>query len=280
MSKCGLCGSETVTRVGEAASPYFKGLKYSLYLCSTCECKFFDPKEHPINLQDMFDKLDSDNQSFEVKFTRTRYWEFHKDLIVKQFNGNPKSVLDVGCRTGAFLMHFDDEVHKEGVELSTVAAKIAGDRGIVSHNDYIENIKFDSKFDVITSFAVLEHLPDPMKFLDSIQSWVNDKGLLVLMMPSHQCLKENLATLFKKTWRMYTPPSHLNFYSRKWLDETLKKEGFVLEKRYFTSGGAFNPFRKIPVLGRAFQAFMYLVDITPLNRLPIFDHQYSYYRKL
>lgn len=159
----------------------------------------------------MFNKLDIDNQSFEIKFSRSRYWEFHKNLIVKQFPGNPKSVLDVGCRTGDFLMHFDAGVHKEGVELSTVASNIASERGIITHNDYIEN----NKFDVITSFAVLEHLPDPMKFLDSIQSCVSDTGLLVLMAPTHQCIKENLATRFNKTWRMYTPPSNLNFYSRK-----------------------------------------------------------------
>ena len=279
MSRCKLCGSEAVSRVGYAPSPYFKGLSYSLYSCDGCECNFFDPKEHPVDLQDMFDKLDSDNQSFDVKFSKSLYWEFHKNLIVKQFGRNPKSVLDVGCRTGAFLMHFDAEVVKEGVELSTVAANIASKRGIIAHNNYIENIKFNSKFDVVTSFAVLEHLPEPMKFLDSVQSWVNDKGLLVLMAPTHQCLKEKLAALFNKTWRMYTPPSHLNFYSRKWLDDTLKKEGFILEKRYYTSGGAFNPFSKIPLLGRAFQGFMYLIDKTPLNRWPIFDHQYSYYRK-
>lgn len=280
MFKCKLCSSNEVSQIDSISSSYFNGIDYSLYLCNSCDCKFFNPKEHPVDLQDMFDQLDSDNQIFEVKFSRSRYWDFHKDFIIKQYDGDIKKVLDVGCRTGDFLMHFDKKTHKEGVELSSIAANIANQRGIVIHNDYVENIHFSSKFDVITSFAVLEHLPDPNVFMKVLQSWVNENGLLVLMMPSHECLKEYLASRFNHPWRMYTPPSHINFYSRKWLDETLLKEGFVLEKRYFTSGGAFNPFRKIPLLGRVFQILMYTLDRTPLNQIPVFDHQYSIYRKV
>ena len=78
---------------------------------------------------------------------------------------------------------------------------------------------------------------------------------------------------------LYSPPLHLNLYSKGFLDRRLAKN-FKLVDRYWTSGGMFNPFRNIPLAGRAFGKSMTLIDeYTPINKLPIFVHMYSYYVK-
>ena len=48
----------------------------------------------------------------------------------------PKSILDVGCRTGDFLMHFDENVIREGVELAEEYAKIGSKRGFIKMVDF------------------------------------------------------------------------------------------------------------------------------------------------
>ena len=79
---------------------------------------------------------------------------------------------------------------------------------------------------------------------------------------------------------MYCPPEHLSLCSRHFLDHYFTSTGFLLKKRTYSSGGMFNPFRKLAFIDRIFARTMFLLDTyTFLNRLPIFDHMYSYYIK-
>jgi hypothetical protein len=77
---------------------------------------------------------------------------------------------------------------------------------------------------------------------------------------------------------MYSPPQHLNLFSKQFLDKYLAGYNFKLVDRYWTSGGMFNHFRNIPLVNRIFGKNITLIDeYTPINKLPIFDHMYSYY---
>ncbi len=285
MVKCNICSSEKIDTLQPVYSHYFTEtppIYYTLYACQDCGSNFFDLNENNdrISLDDMYERLDGDNASLNHEFKKSRSRTYVKSQIDAVLGYNPQSVLDVGCRTGDFLMHMDDSCRRVGVELSAIAANIARERGLEVYTDFVEDIEFDTQFDIVTAFAVLEHLQRPHEFLSSLQKWVKKDGIFVLLIPSHECIKEKVATMTGQTWRMYTPPSHLNFYSRAWLDDYFLKAGFKLEKRFHTSGGCFNPFSKIPVLRTLFSIFMHVVDISPLNRTPIFDHQYSIYRKL
>ena len=81
-------------------------------------------------------------------------------------------------------------------------------------------------------------------------------------------------------WHMYIPPEHLNFFSKIFLDSYLNHLGFKLIKRYYSSGGLINPFRGIPLISAIFNKFMFYYDKSFLNKLPIFDHLFSYYKKI
>lgn len=284
MANCNICNSGNTKSLRKIKSHYFSESQevfYTLFNCLDCGSNFFDPQENSsrVSLDEMYDKIDNDNKSFAPEFSPSKTWQMLKTIIEKSLGHKPKVVLDVGCRTGDFLMHLNSDCRKVGVELSDVASDVAKKRGLEIYTDFVEDIQFDTEFDIVTAFAVLEHLQRPNKFLDSLQNWVKKDGICVVLIPTHECLKEKMASGTGQTWRMYTPPSHLNFYSRAWLDGYFEKAGFDLEKRFFTSGGAFNPLSKIPILGKLFKIFMFVIDMSPLNRLPIFDHQYSIYRK-
>ncbi len=79
---------------------------------------------------------------------------------------------------------------------------------------------------------------------------------------------------------MYCPPQHLNFYSKQFLDSYLSDNGFKFNKRFYTSGGMFNPFSWQKQLNRVFSRLMHEYDKRFLNKIAIFDHMYNYYKKI
>ena len=133
-------------------------------------------------------------------------------------------------------MAFNKNVKKEGVELSRNSADSAKKRGIKIYNDFVENINFNKKYDIVSAFAILEHLSDPLILLDKIRNIIAEGGILAILIPSYESLKERVMTKLNHNWSMYSPPIHLNFFSRKFLDAYLSHLGFTMIKRYHKTG--------------------------------------------
>lgn len=277
---CKFCGNNKTNSIKKIQSPYVN-YEYTLYQCNQCKCRFFDIKEHDIDIENVYEKYSAKHNKEVASFKKSFYWIRQVQRAEKVLGGKVSSILDVGCRTGDFLMHFPDSLVREGVELSKNSAEIAKSRGLMVYQDFVENINFDKQYDVVTCYALLEHLLNPLTFLDKLLNIVSPGGALVIMIPTHECLKRWLIDTFTSIrWHMYSPPQHLNLCSKGFLDRHLAKKNFKLVDRYWTSGGMFNPFRNIPLAGRAFGKGMTLIDeYTPINKLPIFDHMYSYYVK-
>lgn len=276
--RCFICLEGELTHIGSVKSPYVSQ-EYKLYQCDVCQSRSFDANEHPeVDLSYHYNVRSEGQDYLKRAFTASKYWQNEVNFIKKIFNSLPDSVLDVGCRTGDFLLHWPQNVKKVGVELAVPSATVAIKRGLDVKQDFLENVEFSTRFDVVTAYAILEHLSKPEKFLRKVASLVNENGVLVIMIPSYQTLKAEFLEALNIHWHMYSPPEHLSLYSREFLDTYLKTKGFDLVKRRYTSGGMFNPFLKIPLARKAFSRYMWLMDVySPLNLFPVFDHMYSYY---
>ena len=162
---------------------------YSLYSCKNCMSFFFNKDQHNISLENLYDDLSEKRGNFPEQFSPNKSWQRQVELICQLMEFPLASILDIGCRTGDFLLHFDPKIKREGVEISKYFASIAQNRDLKIHRNFVENIKFDYKFDVVTCYAILEHIEYPIKFLDKINTLINTGGLLVVLIPTHQCLK-------------------------------------------------------------------------------------------
>lgn len=277
---CKFCNSSNVIHYKSINSPHYPEKKYILYECKHCLSRFFNIYQYDISINELYEKLATSKKNLSIEFLKSLYWEDQKRIILQILKKSPRSILDVGCRTGDFLMHFEDTIIREGVEISNYCTEIANKRGLRIYNDNLESINFDKKYDIVSAYNILEHLIDPLSFLDKLNSIINKNGLLVILIPTHESLREKLLMRFNKRWHMYVPPEHLNFISKRFLDSYLSKYNFQLIERYYSSGGIFNPFKRIPLINALFNKFMYFVNKSFFNRLPIFDHLFSYYKKI
>jgi SAM-dependent methyltransferase len=277
---CKFCNNNDVIQYKSINSPYYPDKKYILYECKHCLSRFFDVYQYGISIDKLYENLATSKKNLSIRFLKSQYWEDQKRKILQLLKIRPRSILDVGCRTGDFLMHFEDTIIREGVEISNYCTEIANKRGLRIYNENLESINFNQKYDIVSAYNILEHLIDPLSFLDKLSSVINKNGVLAILIPSHESLREKLLTRFHKKWHMYVPPEHLNFFSKRFLDFYLSKHDFKLLERYYSSGGIFNPFKGIPFINALFNKFMYFIDKSPFNKLPIFDHLFSYYLKI
>ncbi len=279
---CKFCKSDRISIIKQIESPHVNHL-YTLFECKNCDSRFFNIKEHDeVDLSKIYEKVTEGGKlSYSEEFRENRYWANQVKIIMRLLGRKPVSVLDVGCRTGDFLMHWDSGIAVEGVELDRNNIQIARKRGLTVYNGFFENIKFNKKYEVVTCYALIEHLVNPVVSLDKLARIVTPDGIMVVMIPTHQSIKRWIIDAFTSMrWHMYSPPEHLNFYSKKFLDSYLSSKGFNLQYRYWTSGGMFNPFKNIPFANCFFGKIMTLIDeCTSLNKFAFFDHLYSYYVK-
>jgi SAM-dependent methyltransferase len=183
-------------------------------------------------------------------------------------------ILDIGCGGGHFLLHMKDW-KKYGIEISTKARAAATSQNVTAFADLHQSRFPDSFFDVITMFAVIEHMADPRSTMLEVARIMKPGGLLVIMTGDVSSIK---AQIKGNHWHMYRPPEHLFFFNGRSLDRLAHACGFTRVHRYYTDGGmtthANRYIKKMLVICAR------IMDRLPLLPcLPLFDHNYSYYRK-
>lgn len=113
-------------------------------------------------------------------------------MFLRKHAGLPSAgaVLDIGCGNGAFLRQFRDHFvdwRIAGAELNTSFAEdiraIAPDATFLTLG---ELAAFSGKFDLITLIHCLEHIPDPVAYLDNLRRLMDGDGLLLVEVPDAQ----------------------------------------------------------------------------------------------
>lgn len=133
-------------------------------------------------------------------------------LVKKNTSGN--SILDVGCGTGDFLKVCQEQnFNVLGVEPNEKARNLA-EMKLGNSTDIFSNLfQIDSKkFDVITMWHVLEHVPDLETYIEKLTSLLNPGGILIIAVPNY---KSYDAKYYKQFWAAYDVPRHLWHFSKK-----------------------------------------------------------------
>jgi 2-polyprenyl-3-methyl-5-hydroxy-6-metoxy-1,4-benzoquinol methylase len=141
-------------------------------------------------------------------------------------------VLDVGCSTGAFLYQLRERYPGEysllGSDVSGAPLDYAESRGVeVARGDFLANEFGGRKFDVVTFWAVLEHLAEPRCFLQRASKMLRPEGLCFLLVPN---MKSLAARLLGARYR-YILPQHLNYFTATTLMRMVKADWSIVELR-------------------------------------------------
>ncbi len=146
-------------------------------------------------------------------------------LINKIANG--KKILDYGCGVGDYLEHMQKNGYDVlGMEPNDSARKIAqsklGENKVTSTE--IEHI--NGKFDVITLWHVLEHIPNLHEIIEQLKKHLKENGTLVIAVPNHQSYD---AKYYGQYWAAYDVPRHLWHFTETSMHKLFNEFGMKIE---------------------------------------------------
>jgi len=141
--------------------------------------------------------------------------------------GGGQKVLDVGCGTCQSLLEIKTlDGEGWGIEVDQNSQKVAKKLNLKFHLGTIHNCKFPKKyFDLITASQVLEHEPNPKKFLKKCKQFLKSGGQIILSFPNTRSLYQKI---WGKKWLHWHIPYHLNHFNNKSIKRFLKDSGLTI----------------------------------------------------
>ena len=146
--------------------------------------------------------------------------------------------LDVGCGNGRILQEASRWQNWELVGLEPIeeVAHYTKEKLNIPVYPYTFeqlDVSEDNKFDIITMWDVLEHLPSPMQSFERVSNLLNDNGVFIFSIPNYQSIDRKI---FNKYWIGYDLPRHLYVYPHDILRKMLENVGMRLVKSKCIAG--------------------------------------------
>lgn len=222
---CALCGKD------DHKSLYtIKG--FNLVKCS-CDFVFVNPR---ICNEDL-PKIYKSNYFDNIEFGYTGYKDneqlrrrnFRRWLSDIQPSINSKGdALDIGCASGDFLEILREQGwNVEGIELDPAMFKDLQEKNIPYFPDVFEKFQTSKKFQLITLFDVMEHLPDIHGSLERLKHILADDGVIALLTPDYGSTQRKL---FGKKWFQFKPVEHIHYFTDKTLAQALAPHQLEIKK--------------------------------------------------
>ncbi|MBA6156738.1 class I SAM-dependent methyltransferase [Tenacibaculum sp. S7007] len=187
----------------------------------------------PTNLENYYlsdsyiSHTDSKKTLFDKVYQLVKNYTLKKKLkLINSFNTDEKTILDVGAGTGDFLNVCKNNSWKiNGIEPSLKAREIASKKNIILKED-ISEIK-ETKFDVITLWHVLEHIPNLIEYTQVLKELIKPNGVLIIAVPNY---KSYDAKHYKEFWAAYDVPRHLWHFSKTSIEKIFSSVEMKVEK--------------------------------------------------
>jgi SAM-dependent methyltransferase len=223
---CAACGAEgglrTALRLGEAR----------LDSCPACRSWTYLPRPTPDEQQRIHDNPEYfEHPYFEGRRAltpamrrrcRQTFERVGAAVALGALRG--RRVLDVGCDTGAFLRAAAEAygIEPVGIDVNARAVAVARGCGVEAYHTDLESLDPElDNFEVITAIDLIEHVPDPARFLRQLGGRLAPGGVAYLETPHIRSLVYGVGRLLGALTggrprglidRLF-PPQHVQYFT-------------------------------------------------------------------
>jgi SAM-dependent methyltransferase len=200
-----------------------------------CSCGVFFLRNQPL-VQEVKKIYSKDYQAYKIStgmVSRLKKIRMQKVVRPMLSEGRNTKILDYGCGSGEFVYSIS-----ELVDSNVVGYDISIGDSLSSSNTFFTDlepqIESHGPYDLIFSFQVIEHLPNPKDFLCFLNSNLSKNGKVVLETPSSSGI------LFHKSirnfWGGWHAPRHFTIFDKTSIMSVCQASGFEIKSfRYIPS---------------------------------------------
>lgn len=210
-------------------------MKFNFHQCNDCETIFMNPRADEATLGDFYKQ--SKNYDFWNQYIFPSTDNIRKEKIFKpraqktiafceKYGISEGGVLlEIGAAFGTYCeaikeLNFFNEII--AVEPTPGLAKTCREKGFNTLEETIEMLTFpEESADVIANFEVLEHLANPLKFVELCSKYLKSGGLFICTCPNGL----GLGTLVLKEKAKVVDHEHVNYFNPKSLSLLLERCG-------------------------------------------------------
>ncbi|HUI63792.1 MAG TPA: class I SAM-dependent methyltransferase [Bacteroidota bacterium] len=231
MITCGICGGIDLTFLYSARDINFgtTAEEFSVMECPACGVVQTVPRPPEDSLAkyypaSYYPQTETEAREYERIIGR---FQREKVKLMRRYR-QTGMVLDVGCGAGYFVREASMAGYSaEGVEFSHQAVEFAKAHCKVHavEGDVLEVSFGDRKFDIVTLWNVLEHLPHPAESIQKIHSLLKPGGILIAAVPNFCSFQ---ARVFRDRWYHLEVPRHLYHFGPDSLAKLLRNQGFSI----------------------------------------------------
>jgi SAM-dependent methyltransferase len=244
VSACLVCGSAEAARLFRASDRLYRttSKEFDVVRCGGCGLIRLDPQPAAEELRRYYP---SGYWFAPEQNTAGRLEEAYRRLVLRDHvrfveeavsaSGSRGLVLDVGCGGGLFLGMLRELGHRVvGLDFSQEAAGVAWQRQKVPAvcGSLDETPLRPDSFACVTMFHVLEHLPDPSRFLRAAHRLLTPPGRLVVQVPNAASWQFRL---LGESWNGVDVPRHLYDFRDRDMSRLLESCGFAVARRKYFS---------------------------------------------
>lgn len=165
-----------------------------------------------------------DKEILQTNFKK-RLWFIYK----QRDRSSITNVIEIGCAYGFFAELISNDLKNcryIGYDVVPEAIEY-GSKQLKQHvvcADYLE-AKTDEKVTDVFMWDVIEHLPEPDKFIEKAAHELKAGGRIYITTGD---IERFIPRMQKAKWRMIHPPSHLHYFSKRTLSRLLERKGFKI----------------------------------------------------
>lgn len=227
-----MCASKDSCRICGASTKSCRILGYRQ--CESCQLLQVPQLPSSSDLEHYYSEEFAVNRSYYLDVVARRG---RRDLNWLESLVSPGRILEIGCSWGKFLdIARARGWEVAGVELSNHSSKWARtELKLDVFTGKLEDSRFvgSGNFDLVVAWHVIEHMREPLGFLQACRSCLKPGGYLVLKTPN----AASFSCRFNgRAWSWADPASHPFLLSPQTLAVALPRTGFEL-KRVFTRRG-------------------------------------------
>lgn len=255
--KCEICSNEVTAKVD--LNDNYKG-----FYCNSCDFIMTELKDVDTH-ENVNDDYYSDIKK-RIKFylLREKELNYRFEKIYKTFNCNQQlNICEIGSNLGYFSTFLKNKGHNiYSVEINDNLRDMQKCFFGIASNKGIENLE-DNSIDLLVFMDVIEHIPEPLKFLEFLKPKLKENAKIYLQFPNHRSF---IAKLTRSNWGWWSAPDHIYHFSPKSAELFLETAGFDIVRNDIFSP-VLDDLSHIPIINKLIKPLWLVNFLFPINRL-------------